>query len=555
MSLINFKEIPNLDYSDTLTNIMLHIDRQNNNITAPKPVTKVTTAQKQRCWDLICGNAMLFYLNDSYLDNYVQQRKFDDEAAPLSTILTRLKRANVGETIATKDDCNSRFDYKYLSGKIRNNLYNACHPDAKYKLTKLETEEDAYIEHMRQAVTEGTINNFYQHATYQRDIKSSNRIHYHVWIFDDQPNVVFIQKRNINADTDNLISYLDRDQLFYGDNGHNRIRPSKHDSEANQLFSSTSIKIYRTKDLPAWLINHIPNRGFRSNSSVMQTLQEFWKIQCADENFSDETVNPSTAKQYHVVKTLIDKLKLNQQSDGIILNANELAEFFIEYQQHHWTQKTAKVQSWLATHDFDNYFSQLVMMDSDYKLRDLYFVKPTDTVLKPIVDQLSLSQNQSLVGAIMLPHQPKSTYNGEHERDVIHGTPNESIIPIINNGLLSHDELEEQNMSHEFTGNSLGNGIYFTDPHNCQRSINFSDTYNDESTHDRYTPVFWAKVKYNNTNTMEDYDSTATENHKFDLVEALDVGTSTFADEIVAPSGEQVTLQALLIIKTHTNED
>lgn len=125
---------------------------------------------------------------------------------------------------------------------------------------------------------------------------------------------------------------------------------------------------------------------------------------------------------------------------------------------------------------------------------------------------------------------------------LVHGTKNMSILSILANGLLDSKTLAAQNNQHyHYTASGLGNGIYFAQPKEIEKSANYLG-HNNNCTH----YIFMADVAYHETyetNHYDDYTST-----KQDLIYAHAVG-SYDRDEIVAHHPEQVQIKYLLEIK------
>lgn len=326
----------------------------------------------------------------------------------------------------------------------------------------------------------------------------------------------------------------------------------KHDKDTTKNIIGTTI--YRKQDFAQLIYQNLQNKYTNQNTKVLQNLQKLWSLQ----NTQIKKGQTQLDHDFKLINDLYQKLNLATNHDSYRLTTEQIAKFFIEYQNHHLTDDTAQVQQWIAGQDETEY---LTMISQDQHADRLKNMKPVDENSDTYtqLQQLIKSSNCSLIGALKLQDDPN--IDAPHHMTAIHGTANLSIIPILLNGLKTADELSESNTKYNYSGNSLGSGIYFTDPNvDISRSISFtSNNYPSSSTttsddkqdlhinEPSYHIIFVADIAYHQIKVVDDYDDYSDDNA--DLIRAKNVGTSTFTDEIVAKHSNQVQLKYLLVVK------
>lgn len=133
---------------------------------------------------------------------------------------------------------------------------------------------------------------------------------------------------------------------------------------------------------------------------------------------------------------------------------------------------------------------------------------------------------------------------------LIHGTSDFSVLSILGRGLLTFNELRNNNqISNEdwlYTGSGLGNGIYFAQLNQMEKSLSY--TLNSNKNNKVKTEyLFICDVYYN---TVQDVNSYNTDlQTKCDLIWGHGIGITRGQDELVAKSSKQVQLKYLVKIR------
>lgn len=159
-----------------------------------------------------------------------------------------------------------------------------------------------------------------------------------------------------------------------------------------------------------------------------------------------------------------------------------------------------------------------------------------DNQTKDEIQKLLPKHLHSRINHIYRIHQNKKLDG--NIKTLVHGTRNISVLNILGQGLLDHNTLRKVNSSHyRYTGNGLGDGIYFARPDQIEKSLNYAGG-------NRHRYVFLCSVAYHKIYDTNSYD-TNLNSHNCDLVWGHAVG-SYDRDELVAKSPEQVRLEYII---------
>lgn len=130
-----------------------------------------------------------------------------------------------------------------------------------------------------------------------------------------------------------------------------------------------------------------------------------------------------------------------------------------------------------------------------------------------------------------------------HHKLLVHGTKNLSVLNILGEGLLDHITLNKKKSTHyNFTGDGLGNGIYFARLDQADKSYNYTGSAFNQN---MSAYMFVADVAYNKIHETQSYNPNIRLHKGEDLVWGKAVG-SYDRDEIVAQNADQVQLKYLL---------
>ena len=316
-----------------------------------------------------------------------------------------------------------------------------------------------------------------------------------------------------------------------------------------------NIKLYSADELPT-LINRYTLHDARdrriSNEDLINALQQMWRLQFNPDNCQQiKTQLDDELNQHKALKALIKLVQkyIKYDSVSIVLTAYQLALFCTEVRQHHLTNETSNVQAWLLgstdenedqnkTNDFYQHLKNDQNFDRLTKMEIVDFKE-----IKPFVDQFEqsdINKNKFHVDLAIKLNHPAQTTEYLHHQTVIHGTEMQNVISIALNGLMTNDELNSHNIDHNFSGDALGSGIYFTDPKKPERSLRFGHN-------GKYTCVFIADIGYHDTFKTTKFNIKGI-NKNQDRIVATNVGMNTFTDEIVARNSDQVQLKYLIIM-------
>lgn len=123
-------------------------------------------------------------------------------------------------------------------------------------------------------------------------------------------------------------------------------------------------------------------------------------------------------------------------------------------------------------------------------------------------------------------------------KTLVHGTGNISVLNILGQGLLDHNTLlKNHSKNYEYTGNGLGDGIYFARPDQVEKSLNYAGG-------SRHRYIFICSVAYHKIYNAKNYNVDL-DAKGCDLVWGHAVG-SYDRDELVAKSPKQVRLEYIV---------
>lgn len=316
-----------------------------------------------------------------------------------------------------------------------------------------------------------------------------------------------------------------------------------------------NITLYSADELPT-LINRYTLHDARDrrilNDNLVDALQQMWRLQFNPDDYQQEkTQFKNELDEHKALKALIKLVQkyIRYDNASIVLTAYQLALFCTEVRQHHLTSETSSVQAWLLdsadenenknkTNDFYQHLKNDQNFDRLTKMEIVDFKE-----IKPFVDQFEqsdINKNKFHVDLAIRLNHPAQTKKYPYHQTVIHGTEMQNAISIALNGLMTNDELNNHNIDHNFSGEALGSGIYFTDPKKPERSLRFGHN-------GKYTCIFIADIGYHNTFKTTKFNIKGI-NKNQDRIVATNVGMNTFTDEIVARNSDQVQLKYLIIM-------
>lgn len=232
---------------------------------------------------------------------------------------------------------------------------------------------------------------------------------------------------------------------------------------------------------------------------------------------------------------------------------HELVDFMIDIQNNRPISEISL--NWIFSIATKSLFSpsghekQLALkMIRDLNLNDkLIKLKKDDTVMVHIKQQLSQDNDFNHQFKIQKIYQIKNSQSAKpfkHHQQLLHGTQNFSILPILSKGLLDAETLDQRSSSHyKYTGNGLGNGIYFAKPTESLKPAHYTGHYSNS---DENHYLILADIGYNSSKTVYQYNNYS---NQADLIHAIGVGSGS-RDEFLVKQANQIQLQYLISI-TH----
>lgn len=240
-------------------------------------------------------------------------------------------------------------------------------------------------------------------------------------------------------------------------------------------------------------------------------------------------------------------------SDFVEITNHELVDFMIDIQNNRPISKISL--NWIVSIATKSLSSpnvnekQLALkMIRDLNLNDkLIKLKKDDAVMTHIKQQLNQDHDFQQQFKIQKIYQIKNSQPAKpfkHHQQLLHGTQNFSILPILSKGLLDAKTLHQHASSYyQYTGSGLGNGIYFAKPTESLKPAHYTGHY---SNYEENHYLILADIGYNSSKTVSQYDNYS---HQADLVHAIGVGSGN-RDEFLVNQANQIQLQYLISI-TH----
>lgn len=287
--------------------------------------------------------------------------------------------------------------------------------------------------------------------------------------------------------------------------------------------------------------NYIPT------SNVVNNLRELWLYQIQND-LPDKDVE--LLDNHHIRNIILqveDEMKNYSNNIRVGISFEQLFDFFDEVANEKVTPKTNKVQQWITYSDTSSILNT-VMSHQNYETLSDNFKLADTRDYKRIRSQFAKDDefrrkyriNNVYTFGTEKPLKPN------HKRiEGVHGTPNQTIVSIMLNGLQTNDELDNNKVNHVYTGSGLGKGIYFARPHQVSKSSNYTGRSQSKKNY-----LICADIDYEigTEKTTNSYDG-GTDASQYSVIIANSVGISRGFDEILAPHGDNINIRYIVEIE------
>lgn len=287
--------------------------------------------------------------------------------------------------------------------------------------------------------------------------------------------------------------------------------------------------------------NYIPT------NNVVNNLRELWLHQIQND-LPDKDVE--LLDNHHIRNIILqveDEMKNYSNNIRVGISFEQLFDFFDEVANEKVTPKTNKVQQWITYSDTSSILNT-VMSHQNYETLSDNFKLADTRDYKRIRSQFAKDDefrrkyriNNVYTFGTEKPLKPN------HKRiEGVHGTPNQTIVSIMLNGLQTNDELDNNKVNHVYTGSGLGKGIYFARPHQVSKSSNYTGRSQSKKNY-----LICADIDYEigTEKTTNSYDG-GTDASQYSVIIANSVGISRGFDEILAPHGDNINIRYIVEIE------
>lgn len=287
--------------------------------------------------------------------------------------------------------------------------------------------------------------------------------------------------------------------------------------------------------------NYIPT------SNVVSNLRELWLHQIQND-LPDKDVE--LLDNHHIRDIILQvesEMKNYSNNIRVGISFEQLFDFFDEVANKKVTPKTNKVQQWITYSDTSSILNTVMSHQNYETLSDNFELADTNDY-KKIRSQFykdSEFKRKYRINNVYTFGAEKPLKPNHKRIEGVHGTPNQTIMSIMLNGLQTNDELDNNKVNHVYTGSGLGKGIYFARPHQVSKSSNYTGRSQSKKNY-----LICADIDYEigTEKTTNSYDG-GTDASQYSVIIANSVGISRGFDEILAPHGDNINIRYIVEIE------
>lgn len=287
--------------------------------------------------------------------------------------------------------------------------------------------------------------------------------------------------------------------------------------------------------------NYIPT------SNVVNNLRELWLHQIQND-LPDKDVE--LLDNHHIRDIILQvesEMKNYSNNIRVGISFEQLFDFFDEVANKKVTPKTNKVQQWITYSDTSSILNT-VMSHQNYETLSDNFELADTSDYKKIRSQFykdSEFKRKYRINNVYTFGAEKPLKPNHKRIEGVHGTPNQTIMSIMLNGLQTNDELDNNKVNHVYTGSGLGKGIYFARPHQVSKSSNYTGRSQSKKNY-----LICADIDYEvgTEKVTHSYDGGA-DASQYSVIIANSVGISKGFDEILAPHGDNINIRYIVEIE------
>lgn len=287
--------------------------------------------------------------------------------------------------------------------------------------------------------------------------------------------------------------------------------------------------------------NYIPT------SNVVNNLRELWLHQIQND-LPDKDVE--LLDNHHIRDIILQvesEMKNYSNNIRVGISFEQLFDFFDEVANKKVTPKTNKVQQWITYSDTSSILNTVMSHQNYETLSDNFELADTNDY-KKIRSQFykdSEFKRKYRINNVYTFGAEKPLKPNHKRIEGVHGTPNQTIMSIMLNGLQTNDELDNNKVNHVYTGSGLGKGIYFARPHQVSKSSNYTGYSQSKKNY-----LICADIDYEvgTEKVTHSYDGGA-DASQYSVIIANSVGISRGFDEILAPHGDNINIRYIVEIE------
>lgn len=287
--------------------------------------------------------------------------------------------------------------------------------------------------------------------------------------------------------------------------------------------------------------NYIPT------SNVVNNLRELWLHQIQNDLPDKDVELLDNPHIRDIILQVESEMKNYSNNIRVGISFEQLFDFFDEVANKKVTPKTNKVQQWITYSDTSSILNT-VMSHQNYETLSDNFKLADTSDYKKIRSQFykdSEFKRKYRINNVYTFGAEKPLKPNHKRIEGVHGTPNQTIMSIMLNGLQTNDELDNNKVNHVYTGSGLGKGIYFARPHQVSKSSNYTGYSQSEKNY-----LICADIDYEvgTEKVTHSYDGGA-DASQYSVIIANSVGISRGFDEILAPHGDNINIRYIVEIE------
>lgn len=280
---------------------------------------------------------------------------------------------------------------------------------------------------------------------------------------------------------------------------------------------------------------------------MVNNLRELWLHQIQND-LPDKDVE--LLDNHHIRDIILQvesEMKNYSNNIRVGISFEQLFDFFDEVANKKVTPKTNKVQQWITYSDTSSILNT-VMSHQNYETLSDNFELADTSDYKKIRSQFykdSEFKRKYRINNVYTFGAEKPLKPNHKRIEGVHGTPNQTIMSIMLNGLQTNDELDNNKVNHVYTGSGLGKGIYFARPHQVSKSSNYTGRSQSKKNY-----LICADIDYEvgTEKVTHSYDGGA-DASQYSVIIANSVGISRGFDEILAPHGDNINIRYIVEIE------